>query len=164
MNEITTRFGEIEVDETRIIEMRGGILGFEHLKKYVLHIQDEKNPFWWFQSLDDRTIAFVVINPFIAKADYEPVLGDNDAQLLEIEHADDVVMLSIVTIRKTPFTVSVNLRAPIVINAKKKIAKQIVLDDHTYPVQYYLTTTDFGNKVSTTEGCEKGNNCETASL
>jgi flagellar assembly factor FliW len=164
VNEISTRFGEIEVDETRIIEMRGGILGFEHLKKYVLHIHDEKNPFWWFQSLDDKTIAFVVINPFIAKADYEPVLGDNDAQLLEIEHADDVVMLSIVTIRKTPFTVSVNLRAPIVVNAKKKIAKQIVLDDHTYPVQYYLTTKDSGDKVSPTEGCEKGNNCETASL
>jgi flagellar assembly factor FliW len=164
VNIITTRFGEIEVDETKVIEIRGGILGFEHLKKYVLHIQDERNPFWWFQSLDDGTIAFVVINPFIAKADYEPVLDDSDAQILEIENSEDVVMLAIVTIRQNPFMVSVNLRAPIVINAKKKIAKQIVLDDQTYPVQHYLTMQGSGNKVSPTEGSEKRDDCEAASL
>lgn len=164
MNIITTRFGEIEVDETKVIEMRGGILGFEHLKKYALHIQDEKNPFWWFQSLDDGAIAFVVINPFVAKADYEPVLDDSDTQLLEIANAEDVVMLAIVTIRQTPFMVSVNLRAPIVINAKKKIAKQVVLDDQTYPVQHYLTAKESGNNVSPKEGCEKRDDCEAASL
>jgi flagellar assembly factor FliW len=163
VNIVTTRFGDIDVDESKVIEMRGGILGFEHLKKFILHIKDESNPFWWFQSLDEGAIAFVVINPFVAKADYEPVLGDSDTQLLEIENAEDVVMLVIVTIRQKPFMVSVNLRAPIVINAKKKIAKQIVLDDETYPVQYYFTTKDSDNKVSSSECCEKRNDCEMAS-
>jgi flagellar assembly factor FliW len=140
VNIVTTRFGEIDIDESKIIDMRGGILGFEHLKKYVIHT-DDNNPFWWFQSLDDGAIAFVVINPYSAKADYEPMISDNDVKLLEIEGAEDVVLLAILTIRQNPFSVSMNLRAPIVINAKKKIAKQIVLEDAQYPVQYYLTAT-----------------------
>lgn len=160
MNIVTTRFGEIDIDESKIIDMRGGILGFEHLRKYVLHIRDDNNPFWWFQSLDDGAIAFVVINPYSAKADYEPLISDNDVRLLEIKEAEDVVLLAIVTIRQTPFSVSVNLRAPIVVNAKKKIAKQIVLEDATYPVQYYLTATDTVNGVSVDRGSEKQDNCE----
>ncbi len=149
MNIATSRFGDIDVDESKIIDMRGGILGFEHLKKYILHMQDEKNPFWWFQSLDDGKIAFVVINPFITKADYKPVIDDNDTKLLGIENAEHVVLLAIVTILQNPFSVSVNLKAPIVVNTEKKIAKQVVLEDQTYPVRYYLTTSDSGDEAST---------------
>jgi flagellar assembly factor FliW len=164
VNIVTTRFGEIDVDETKIIEMRGGIIGFEHLKKYILHIKDEENPFWWFQSLDDGAISFVVINPFVAKADYGPVIDDNDTKLLEIENAEDVVLLTIVTIRQTPFSASVNLRAPIVVNAKKKIAKQVILEDPAYPVRYYLTAVNSGDGSSAAGDGEKQNDGEAASL
>ena len=148
MKVVTARFGEIDVDESKIIDMRGGIIGFEHLKKFVLHMQDEKNPFWWFQSLDDGKVAFVVINPFIAKADYEPVIDDNNTKLLEIENAEHVVLLAIVTILQNPFSVSINLRAPIVVNAEKKIAKQVILEDQMHPVQYYLTATGSDDEAS----------------
>ena len=164
MNIITTRFGEIDVDESKIIDMRAGIIGFEHLKKFMLHIQDEKNPFWWFQSLDEGAIAFVVINPFVIKADYEPMIDDNDTKLLEIKNADDVVLLVIVTIRQNPFSVSVNLRAPIVVNARKKIAKQVILEDPAYPVRYYLTAAGSGEQVSIAGDYKKRDDCEAASL
>jgi flagellar assembly factor FliW len=164
VNIATSRFGEIQVDETKIIDMRDGILGFEHLKKFVLHREDEKNPFWWFQSLDEGTVAFVVINPFIAKVDYEPVLDDYDTRLLGIKSVEDVVMLAIVTIRQTPFSVSVNLRAPIVINAKKRIAKQVVLEDTAHPIQYYLKPADSDEDISSGGNSEKQDKCGAASL
>jgi flagellar assembly factor FliW len=164
VNIITTRFGEIDVDESKIIDMRAGIIGFEHLKKFVLHnIKDENNPFWWLQSLDEAAIAFVVINPFVVKADYAPVIDDNDTKLLEIESADDVVLLTIVTIRQNPFSVSANLRAPIVVNAKKKIAKQVILENAAYPVRYNLTVTGAGEETSIGGDCKKMD-CEAASL
>jgi len=132
----TTRFGEISIDESKIIHMKTGMLGFEHLKKYELFIQDEENPFWWFQSVDDGSIAFVVINSLAVKPDYEPVITDAEEKLLEIESHDDVVLMSVVTIRSDPFKVTANLRAPIVINTKKMLAKQVVLVDSDFPVQY----------------------------
>ncbi|MDI6616630.1 MAG: flagellar assembly protein FliW, partial [Syntrophaceae bacterium] len=52
---------------------------------------------------------------------------------------EDIVVLSTVTIRSDPFRVTANLRAPIVINAGKMLAKQVVLMEDEYPVQYPLT-------------------------
>jgi len=48
-------------------------------------------------------------------------------------------LLSVVTIRSDPLKVTANLRAPIVVNAKKMLAKQIILVDSDYPVQYPVT-------------------------
>ena len=135
----TTRFGKIMIDESRIITMKGGLLGFDHLKQYVLLTQNEKIPFWWFQSINDGATAFVVINSFMVHAGYEPIIADNDVRLLEISSSDDVLLLSVVTISSDPVKITANLRAPIVINVKQRLAKQIVLQDQDYPIQCVLT-------------------------
>lgn len=135
----TTRFGKIMIDESRIITMRGGLLGFDHLKQYVLLTQNEKIPFWWFQSINDGATAFVVINSFMVNAGYEPIIADNDVRLLEISSPEDVLLLSVVTISAGPVKITANLRAPIVVNVKRRLAKQIVLQDQDYPIQYVLT-------------------------
>jgi len=135
----TSRFGTIDVDFSKVIEMKGPILGFERLRKFALIRHDSQSPFWWLQSAEDGTVAFVVVDPFMVKMDYEPVIGDDDIRLLEIASPADVLVLAIVTIRKEPFAATVNLRAPVIVHAAKRIAKQIVLE--TYPVQYALTET-----------------------
>jgi len=137
----TTRFGDISIDESRIVQMREGMLGFEHLKRYVLLTQDKETPFMWFQSVDDGSIAFVVIHSFVVKPDYDPLISDDAVKLLEIASpgSEDVVVLSVVTIRSDPFTVMANLRAPIVVNTEKMLAKQVILLEGNYPVQYSLT-------------------------
>jgi flagellar assembly factor FliW len=101
-------------------------------------VQNEEILFWWLQSVDDGSVAFVVINPFIIKPDYKPIIQDNDVELLEVESPEDVILMSIVTIRSDPFRVTANLRAPIVINLKKRLAKQIILDKSDYPIQYSM--------------------------
>jgi len=135
----TTRFGNITIDEARVIKMREGVLGFEHLKRYVLLMHGEKTPFWWFQSVEDGSIAFVVIKSLVVKPDYEPMISDDEVKLLEMTLPEDAVLFSVVTIRSDPFKVTANLRAPIVINAKKMLAKQVVLVESDYSVQHPIT-------------------------
>lgn len=135
----TARFGDINIDESRIVRMKEGMLGFEHLKKYVLLIPDEKIPFWWFQSIEDGAIAFVVISSLAVKPDYAPVIADDNIKLLKIAAPEDLVLLSAVTIRHDPFKVTANLKAPIVVNAARLLAKQIILLESDYPVQYPVT-------------------------
>jgi flagellar assembly factor FliW len=132
----TTRFGDIDIDESRAILMKGGILGFEHLKRYVFLVQDEEVLFCWLQCIDDSSLAFVVINPFVIKPDYKPVIQDDDLELLEIKSPKDVILMSIVTVHPDPFKVTANLKAPIVINIKKRLAKQVILDKLDYPIRY----------------------------
>lgn len=135
----TTRFGDIEVDESRIVRMKEGLLGFEQLKKYVLLIPDEKIPFWWFQSIEDGAIAFVVISSFAVKPDYAPKISDDNMKWLKIAVPEDLVLLSVVTIRHDPFKVTANLKAPIMVNAARLLARQAVLVESDYPVQYSVT-------------------------
>ncbi len=134
----TTRFGMIDINKGMIIEMKGPILGFDHLKKYIILKQDEKNPFNWFQSIEDGSLAFIVMNPQAIRPDYEPEINDGDVALLEIEQPEDVILMSIITIRSNPTQISANLRAPIVINFKKRLAKQVVLENPDYPIQYEI--------------------------
>ena len=140
----TTRFGNINLEDSPVINLRGPILGFEHLNRYTLIHQKEDSAFWWFQSIDDGAVAFVVVNPCLIKEDYEPELRDDDVALLEIEDPSDVQLLVVVTIRSNPTQISANMRAPIVINLKQKLGKQIVLDDDSYDVQHRIETNSNG--------------------
>jgi flagellar assembly factor FliW len=138
MELMTTRFGRIDIDDSHIITMRGPILGFEKLSRYVIIDKKEEAAFWWLQSVDDGAVVFVVVNPFLIKDDYKPELQDEDVKILEIEDQSDVLLLGIATLNSNPPEISVNVRAPIVINWKKKLGKQIVLADSSLEVQYRL--------------------------
>jgi len=132
----TTRFGVLEIEESGIILMKGGILGFEQLKEYVLICHDAKNPFLWLQSLQDGATAFVAINPFFIHPDYQPVLNDVILERLELKKPEDIALMVIVSIRSNPSLLTANLRAPIVINVSKKTACQVVLEDSSYSIQH----------------------------
>ncbi|MHB8830084.1 MAG: flagellar assembly protein FliW [Syntrophales bacterium] len=134
----TKRFGEIEVREEEFIFMRGSILGFEHLKRFVLLQNSEKTPLWWLQSIEDPAVAFVVANPLLVTPDYAPAFPESDLEMLEIKDNKNIAMLSIITVRSNPLRATANLRAPILINAENRTASQIVLGDSDYPIQYDL--------------------------
>ena len=147
----TTRFGMIETDDSRVITMKSGILGFDHLKRYIVLIQDPKNPLCWLQSLEDGALAFVVVDPCVIKADYRPEIDKAHRESLEISKEEDIALLCIATIRHQPFGVTVNLRAPLVINMDKCLGAQIVLDDEQYPVRYDIASVDAGSQTSTAD-------------
>ena len=135
----TARFGEIPVDESKVITMAGPILGFEQLDRFILIVPDEKKPFWWLQSVDDGAVAFVVANPFAVKPDYEPEIPEEIALVLQSERPEDAVVLTIVTIRKDPLKVTLNLKAPLVIDPVTKRGGQVVLADPEQPIRFDVT-------------------------
>ncbi len=153
----TIRFGEIDIPEEEFILMKGSILGFERLSRFVLLIQDEKTPLWWLQAVDDPAVAFVVVNPRLIKRDYDPLVYESDLEFLDVKDKDDMALLAIVTIRSNPFRVTANLRAPLLINAANRMANQIVLDDPAYQVQFDVLDhrTDFDS-----QGQDKGRGME----
>jgi flagellar assembly factor FliW len=132
----TTRFGEIDIKESELIVMRGPIFGFERLSRFVLLFQNNNTPLWWLQSIEDPSIAFVVVNPRIVKPDYNPTIFIEDLESLDIKSSDHTALLAIVTVRSQPLRLTANLRAPILINAETRMARQVVLEDADYPIQY----------------------------
>ena len=134
----TSRFGKVEIDDMQVIEMKSPILGFGGLNRYAMIAHEEGSPFQWLQSLDDGAVAFIIADPFLLKPDYEPEIDDQALAMLEVEQAQDINLMAIITVRPEPVKVTANLRAPLVINRHKRLAGQVILGDEQYPVQYNL--------------------------
>ena len=132
------RFGQLDVPEDKIITLKRPILGFEHLCRFCLVHRPELEPFWWLQSVDDRNIAFLVVNPRLFFSDYHIEVNPREIAELEINHLDAVETYVIVTIPDDPEQISVNLQGPILINTENGFAKQLVLVNSDYQVQHFL--------------------------
>ncbi len=135
----TKHFGEIEVDEKGIIDFRGGLPGFEKIKKYILLTNsDKESPFKWLQSIEEKNLAFAVIDPFVIKKDYDIEVSDETVENLDIENLKDVMVLSIVVIPEDISKTSINLKAPLIINVNRKKGMQVILDTDLYTVRHYI--------------------------
>lgn len=134
----TTRFGELQVNENDVITFQEGLLGFEKLTKYFVVDPGDSTLILWLQSTEDAEVAFPMIEPKIFKPDYTAKLLPADMNSVQIETIADARIYSILTIPQDITEMSANLKAPIVINNKKKIAKQIVLQDSKLSVKYEM--------------------------
>jgi flagellar assembly factor FliW len=121
--------------------MPHGMLGFSDKKQYIILQHQENSPFFWYQSLDDPGIAFVITSPFLFKPDYQI---DLKAVLKEmswdIDGKDDALDLYIVVNipKGMPHQMTGNLIGPILINNNLNQAVQMVLSNSPYSHKYPL--------------------------
>jgi flagellar assembly factor FliW len=139
MNITTLRFGEVSVDEERLINFVEPVLGFPGSTQYVILDHAEDSPFKWLQSTQEPDLAFVVTNPKLFGMDYEFMLSDEDAAQLALKQAEDALVLTIVNIPQAdPGKMTANLLGPIVINQAARKAMQVVLNDSQYDTRTRL--------------------------
>jgi flagellar assembly factor FliW len=134
----TTRFGELQVNQEDIINFSEGVLGFENLRQFFVVDPGDSTLILWLQSIEDSKIAFPIIEPKIFKPDYIAKLLPADMNSVHLESVADAKIYSILTIPSNITEMSANLKAPIVINNNKKIAKQIVLQDNKLSVKFEM--------------------------
>ncbi|AKN33912.1 flagellar assembly protein FliW [Clostridium carboxidivorans P7] len=137
--ELSTKYHGIrKYDQNDVIIFKKGIPGFEHLKKFILFSVEENEVFSILHSIDDEAVGFVVISPFFYIKDYEFDLEDEKLKELEIEKEEDVLVLNTVTLSTNISDITINLKAPIVINVKNKTGEQIILDNPNYVIKHLL--------------------------
>lgn len=152
----TKHFGEIEIDENKIVTFKEGIPGFENLQRYiVLYNGDETSPFRWLQCVDDGQLAFAVINPFMILGNYDIEISEETVASLNIESITDVMVLAIVVVPEDPNKMTMNLKAPVIINTKNNSGMQVVLDTDTYSVRHYIVEELRRQEVKTGAGSNK---------
>ncbi|GAA0746552.1 flagellar assembly protein FliW [Clostridium oceanicum] len=134
----TKYHGTIEYEKKDIIHLEKGILGFENLKKFILFPAVDNDFFSIIHSIEDKDIGFVVTSPFEILKSYELSLKDSIIKKLKISKEDDVLILNIVTLNSEIENITVNLKAPIIINVKEKLGEQIVLDNNKYSIKHPL--------------------------
>lgn len=140
MKAATRLFGEIEIDESKIITFEDGIIGFPDMKKFTLIFDEEKEgrpSISWLQSMDEPEIAFPVMDPLFVCETYNPSVEDELLKNLGIIKEDNLYVLVTVTVPQDIKELAVNLKAPIVINTDTRKASQIIVEDDL-PVRYRI--------------------------
>jgi flagellar assembly factor FliW len=136
----TAQFGEIEVDEDKILYFPSGIIGFEDCRKFILVTDEDLEPFQWLLCIDEgkEEVGFPLLMPFILVPDYFDELPGDIVE--ELKKGDDcpINILNVVTIRGKDGKMTLNLRAPIIIDADKKEGRQIILPKESIPVDFAL--------------------------
>lgn len=128
----TTRFGPLTIDPATVIHFPLGLLGFETRQRFVLLDSDEVAPMRWLQSVDDPALSFLVVDPTLLFAEYAVTLTADDVAVLDAGESDTPAALCLVVVPPNPREMTVNLLGPLVLNADKRLGKQVVLHDSGY--------------------------------
>lgn len=140
---LNTKYGgEVIINPDNIIHFPSGIPGFEEEKEFVLMEMSSIGAvvFQVLQSTNTPALAFIVIDPYVLTNTYEFRLDDAIIERIQLDSKEDVRVRSIVTV-KSPFEEStLNLKGPIIINKRKKIGRQFIIENDTYATKTPLSS------------------------
>ena len=141
----TSRFGDIDVQERKTLTFAEGMPGFEHLRRFTLvphHTAGggKGSPFVWIQSLDDGALAFLAMEPHQSFPDYAPRVPRAEMEELGLTGEDARPrLLTLLTVPPgEPLGITANLMAPLVINSRARLGKQVVLNTDQYGLRHRL--------------------------
>ncbi|MBR4667986.1 MAG: flagellar assembly protein FliW [Butyrivibrio sp.] len=134
----TRIFGEVEIDESKIISFPNGIIGFPDLKKFILMFDEEKgtDTIKWLQSIDEPSFAMPVMDPLVVCPDYKPEVDKNIVDQIGELDSNDLLILVTVTVPHDLKQMTVNLMGPFIINVSECKAVQTIVDNEDYPVKF----------------------------
>lgn len=135
--------GEIEVSAEASVYMPDGILGFEDRKKYVLVDVPGCGPFRWLVCEEDPDLCFAVVDPKLAYGEgYKAPLAESDLDLLDIAEGDVTETYVLVTPSDGPEKITANLKGPVVLNTRNRVAKQVVVYNPSYAFRHPIQLED----------------------
>lgn len=137
MSTIKTRFGEVEYDPANTVEFPAGLIGFEHLRRFIVMPKRKEGPLFWIQSVEDPEVAFVLTDPLRFFLDYRIEPEANEREMLQIEEGDECHVLAVVTVppdRK----ITLNLMAPILYAPKTNRCLQVILENSAFSTRVPL--------------------------
>lgn len=134
----TKAFGEVEIEENKIIVFNQGMIGYSELTEFsLIHSEkkDNRGGISWMQSIQDPAFALPVINPLDIMSEYNPVVND---ELLEPlgDFEDEMLVLVTITVPKDLTKMCINLRAPLIINASTRKAIQVIVENDNFAIRY----------------------------
>lgn len=141
----TTRFGTVEIAEERVITFPRGLLGFQKSRRYCLLQPVDDACFFWLQSLDEPSVAFVVTDPAQFFPDYSVPVRPEQMEDLRLDSLDDSQIFVIVN--KIDSALTGNLQGPLVVNVAQRLGEQFVLAEKKWTTRHELLRLDQGARA-----------------
>lgn len=135
----TRLFGEVTIDDDKVLEFPNGIIGIEDKHKFAIIYDLEKgedSAIRWLQSMEDPYLALPVIEPFAIVDDYNPLIEDALLEPIGNPKDEDIVVLLTLIISSDVTKVTANMKAPIVINSATCQGGQIIVENPDYEAKF----------------------------
>ena len=132
----TTRFGRIDVDAGDVLHFASGLPGLEDCRDWALLADAGNDALGWLQSVSRGDVALAVVSPRRFVPDYQVRIPRSELTPLAI--ADIRQAQVVVVVGTNGKTLTLNLKAPIVINLETRTGRQVVASGEL-PLQYELS-------------------------
>jgi flagellar assembly factor FliW len=137
---IVTRFGELAIDEDKLVTFIGGLYGLEQHRHYILtKVPDWPEVFNLLQAVDDPQLSLIVLPLEGVGGPIDPSDFAQACRMLAFDEKTTIV-LGIVTMRAQSeiqgFTV--NLKAPLLIDTERRQGRQHVFASERYDLRHPL--------------------------
>jgi flagellar assembly factor FliW len=138
MNVETTRFGRLEIEHDDLLTFPAGLFGLEVCKHWVLLADAQNDALGWLQSTSRPDVAVAVVSPRRFVPNYQVRVSRNELKPLALSEMRDAKVLVIVG--RNERSITLNLKAPLVINLKQRVGRQVVVNNdaaiqHELPVE-----------------------------
>lgn len=124
------------IDERDVITFADGLPGFESCRQFVM-LSDGEGPFQQLHSVDGAGASFLAIDPRLVLPGFRYELRPADLARIEADDTTVLLWLSLIALEPNG-CITVNLRAPIVINPVSMLGIQVMPLDCVYPVRHVL--------------------------
>jgi flagellar assembly factor FliW len=131
----TTRFGPLEVQPEDIIRFPEGLPGLEQRRDWVLVSEAQNDAACWLQSVDRADVALAVVSPRRFLPDFQLRVARRELEPLELDDVRAAQVLLVVG--HSDGSLTLNLKAPIVINLRRRLARQVIANGNL-PVRHHL--------------------------
>jgi flagellar assembly factor FliW len=110
--------------------------GFPGFRDYALVAADGQGLVFWLQAVDPAGPRFLVVPAAAFFPDYAPALPRGVRGELELEEGAQPELYCIVTVPDGDVgRATANVRAPLAVNLRRGLARQIVLTDGEHPIR-----------------------------
>jgi flagellar assembly factor FliW len=131
----TTRFGRIDVEPADVLNFSSGLPGLEDCRQWALLADAANDALGWLQSVARGDVALAVVSPRRFVPDYQVRIPRSELSPLAL--ADVRQAQVVVVVGRNGTSLTLNLKAPIVINLENRTGRQVVASGDL-PLQYEL--------------------------
>ena len=124
----TKRFGVLEIEEDQVIIFPEGLPGFPEQRRFVLLDLQQGSPLKFLQSVDDPDLSFLVAEPLTFFPEYRVLVRPEDLAPIALDAPERGIVVAIVSVPSDFKEATVNLKAPVVINPERSLARQVILE------------------------------------
>ncbi len=135
----TKYFGEVDIEDDKVLDFPNGIIGFENLHKFAIIYDLDRGPeanLSYLQSLEEPLLVLPVVNPLVVLDDYNPMIEDEFLVPLDMPGEEEIMVLLSMTVPPDITKMTVNMKAPFVINTRTRKGGQIIVENTDYQIRF----------------------------